>query len=330
MGLDKDRVVKLTPDVALGAAVPHSLEARARSLTLSKLSAVVLLSGSLRTTDLARSIGRSILDLPINSTTTILRQWRDQAAVLAASVGAGPIELRVMVDHHAVLPTTPAGDSNLRVSIQRDPQDYRGTAGVLRDISTHDSDDSYLLVTNGNQVLLEPLDELAHELALGGGDITLLVGEDGTYHDMMLLRVGTLRGVREVGFMDFKEQVLPQLAKEFDVRVVASPRAVGMPVRTLDNYIAALTAHRKHLASGSGDAADSEQWFSTFAIQEDGANVAASARIHDSVILDGARVGTNAVVVRSVISGTGVVRSGQLAADRVVDRSTDLSARGQE
>lgn len=293
---------------------------------------MVLLSGAIRSSDLAKSIGRSVLDLPLDASTTILQRWHDEAAALARSIGQGPLELRVMVDKYSILPTTPGGDELIHAKVGQDPQDYRGTAGLLRDISIADDEDSYLLVANGNQVLLEPLETLAHDLSDLGGDIVLLAHGDGTPTGVMLVRVCAIRRVRVLGFMDFKEQVLPKLAEEYDVRVLTRPKATGLPVRTLDAYITALTAHHRRLAGkrpfGEGDG--SEQWFSTFSIQEDGATVAASARVHDSVILHGARVGTDAVIVRSVVSGTGVVKAGQLAADRIVDRSTDLSSKGME
>lgn len=332
MGIEPDRSVKLTPDVASGAVAPRPSRILSTSSPLRKLSAVVLLSGAIRTSDLARSIGRSVLDLPLDQSTTILQQWRNEVAALARSIGMGPLELRVMMDRYSIMPSSPVGDDAVRVKIGQDPQDYRGTAGILRDISMNDDENSYMLVANGNQVLLEPLEELAHDLSNCGGDITLLAHGDGTPTGVMLIRVGAIRGVRVLGFMDFKEQVLPKLAEEFDVRVLTRERATGLPVRTLDGYIAALTAHHRRLAGrpAFGDEVGSEQWFSTFSIQEDGATVAASARVHDSVILHGARVGTDAVIVRSVVSGTAVVKSGQLAADRVVDRSTDLSTRGME
>lgn len=329
MGLEPDRSVRLTPDAATGAVAPSPQRKLSTSAPLSRLSAVVLLSGAVRTSDLARSIGRSILDLPIDNTTTILGQWRDQAANLARSIGKGPIALRVMVDRNSIVPSTPDGSADVTVSVGQDPKDYRGTAGLIRDVSMQDSEDSYLLVANGNQVLLESLETLAHELSDRGGDIALLAHDDGLPGGVMLVRVGAIRGVRELGFMDFKEQVLPKLAQDFDVRVVNRPRATGLPVRTFDGYISAITAHHKRLLGRPifDDEAGSEQWFSTFSIIEDGATVAASARIHDSVILQGARVGTHAVVVRSVVSGTGVVRAGQTAADHIVDRSSDPSAR---
>jgi hypothetical protein len=293
---------------------------------------VILLSGAIRSSDLARSIGRSVLDLPIDSNVTILQQWRDQTEALASSIGGRSIDLRVTVDQNSLTPHAPAHSEHVRVSVGHDPKDYRGTAGLIRDLSLNDPEDSYLLVANGNQILLEQLSDLAHELSDRGGDIILTAHDDGTPAGVMLVRVGAIRGVRELGFMDFKEQVLPQLAQEFDVRVIHRPHAAGLPVRNLDGYIDALTAHHKRLAGKPifDDEAGSEQWFSTFSIIEPGANVAASARVHDAVILDGAQIGANAVIVRSVVCGSATVRPGQLAADRMVDRSTDLSSKAFE
>lgn len=330
MALEPDPSVRLTPELASGAVLSRPPRNIPTSSALSKLSAVVLLSGSIRSTDYVRSIGRSVLDMPLDQNTTILQRWRDEALALAQSINKGPLELRVTVDRQAVVPTVPESHELLKVSVAQDPADYRGTAGLIRDVSLHDDENSYILVANGNQVPLEPLDVLAHDLADRGGDISLIAHDDGSPMGVMLIRVGVIRGVRGLGFMDFKEQVLPKLAERFDVRVVTREHTTGLPVRTLDAYITALTAHHKRLAGKPifDDEAGSEQWFSTFSVIEEDSVVAASARIHDSVILKGARVGANAVVVRSIVTGTGVIKPGLLAADRVVDRSTDLSARG--
>lgn len=332
VALEPDRSERLTPDLLSSAAATRPPRTLHLSAPLSRLSAVVLLSGAIRSSDLARSIGRSVLDLPLDSNITILQQWRDQAGTLARSIDGRTIDLRVTVDQNSILPHALADSANIRVSVGHDPKDYRGTAGLIRDLSMNDAPDSYLLVANGNQVLLEPLEDIAHELSARGGDIVLTAHDDGTPAGVMLVRVGAIRGVRELGFMDFKEQVLPKLAQEFDVRVIHRPHATGLPIRNLDGYIDALTAHHKLLAGKPifDDEAGSEQWFSTFSVIEPGANVAASARVHDSVILDGAQVGADAVIVRSVVGGSASVRPGQLAADRVVDRSTDLSSKAFE
>lgn len=221
--------------------------------------------------------------------------------------------VRVLLDHDAVHPRTQRTWPGIGVSLEKDPNEIRGTAGLLKDISRAYEDDDVLVVANANQVLLEPMEGLVGEMARCGGDVCLLAHGDGTPVGLMLVRVHTLRAVRDTGFTDFKEQWLPNLAKTHEVKVVTRPTATGMPVRTLEAYLDALT--RLHTR---GDAPVREDWLSTFAIKEPNAQVPASARVHDSVVLAGAQVGERAVIVRSVIAGGARIPAGAVVEDEVV------------
>ena len=56
-----------------------------------------------------------------------------------------------------------------------------------------------------------------------------------------------------------------------------------------------------------------EDWKSSFSIIEDEKSVHRKARVHNSVVLDGARIEAGAIVVRSVVCPGGCVK----AADRM-------------
>ncbi len=298
---------------------------------LSKLRACVLLSGSIRPTDLLKGTRRSPLSLPADAHRSVLAVWALQAEALGAEVGRGSLALRVLVDRGAPLPNSPRGTPRLEVTIQPDPADFRGTGGLLRDACVEYGDDDTILVANGNQIPLEPLTGVARELDDRGGDVSLVAHEDGTPVGFFLMRVGVLRAVREMGYMDLKEQLLPHLAKEWDVRVVTRPQSPALAMRTLDAYIRALTAYHRHAAGPAErpDARDGECWFPTFSIVEGGARVAASARVHDSVVLSGATLGEGAVVVRSVVAEGAKVPAGAVVADAVVDARHDFSRKGR-
>ena len=62
-----------------------------------------------------------------------------------------------------------------------------------------------------------------------------------------------------------------------------------------------------------------ENWCPSFSVVEEGATVHPSAEIHDSVVLRGARVESNAIVVRSLVGPGQVVRRGQRLVDRFVN-----------
>ncbi len=61
-----------------------------------------------------------------------------------------------------------------------------------------------------------------------------------------------------------------------------------------------------------------ERWRPVFSIIEPGAQVAAGARLHDSVVLEGGVVGPGSEVVRSVVGRGGIVRRKQRILDDLV------------
>lgn len=287
---------------------------------LIRLRAVVLLAGTVRPSELRRSVQRSLLDLPVRSGQTVLDLWHTQTEALARVGGRERLPLRIMIDQKSQTPKAPRQSSCIITSVERDPAPFRGTGGVLRDICrSYDSDD-VVLVANAAQILTEPVTSLAKELSAAGGDVALMAHRDGTPAGMMLVRCGVLEAVRPLGFMDFKEQVLPQLAARGDhIRIVRRAHATGIAVRTLDGYIGALrTWHQLCAGRATLDDPLQEDWRPTFELVEDGASVAPSATVHDSVVLSGGVVEEGAVVVRSVVCPGGIVKRNSTVADMIV------------
>jgi hypothetical protein len=179
-------------------------------------------------------------------------------------------------------------------------------------------DDDYLLVATGAQVLARPLAEVVTVLAGRAADVAIGRHEDGTPAGLVWVRCGCLRSIPEVGFIDLKEQALPQIARRHHVEVVALPR-VGTPHRTPAEYLRAV--RQFHLGRRDDTGASnpfSENWCPSFAVVEEGATVHPSAAIHDSVVLAGARVESNAIVVRSLVGPGQGVRRGQRLVDQFV------------
>jgi len=118
-----------------------------------------------------------------------------------------------------------------------------------------------------------------------------------------------------------KEQALPALAARHRVSVLQRPRPVGLSIRTLSQYMNALRhVHRRAGPDPSATDAFHEDWKQTFAIVEPDAKVARNVVIHDSVILNGARVDEGAVVVGSVVCPGAVVGKGRMVVDEIVAR----------
>lgn len=287
--------------------------------------ALVLLAGSVRPNSFGRAIQRSMFELPVENTSTILDLWRREAQALASASGQGPLAVRVVLNSAipAPLMLPEKGEYPLaHVQFERDPVDFRGTGGVLRDLAASYSDDDCLLVANAAQVLLDPLTELVRRMAALESDVSLISDEEGTPAGLMLLRCGALRQVPEKGFIDMKEQALPRIAADHVVSVLPRPHPAGLLVRTLPEYIRALRCH--HSGGRELEAADpfAEEYQSAFSIVEPGASVHPSAHLHDSVILKGALIEADAVVVRSIICAGAVVRRGKAAVDSAIAGSS--------
>lgn len=285
-----------------------------------RLRALVLLGGAVRPGELSRAIDRSLLDLPVGNGQTVLTLWQAAAEALVESAGLPALPIRVAIDRTSPAPKPAPASPRVPIEIERDPAEFRGTGGVLRDLCVSYDPEDRVLVANAAQILVEPLHDLARDLLSCGGEVSLIGHRDGTPGGLFLVRCSVFSAIGDVGFLDFKEQFLPRMAAGGrDIRVIQRPTATGLPVRTLDGYIAGLRAFQRVQAGGRPiDDPLAEDWAPTFALREPGAAVDPTATIHDSVVLRGAAVGRGAVVVRCVVGPGGVVRPGQTVADRVI------------
>jgi NDP-sugar pyrophosphorylase family protein len=110
--------------------------------------------------------------------------------------------------------------------------------------------------------------------------------------------------------VDFKEQAIPLIARRHSVKVAELAGECGLLVRSLHDYVQAVRYHVARQQGGDGGHG--------FAVIEQGAQVDASARLHDSVVLAGARVGAGAIVAGSLVTSTGVVGKGRRVLHSVV------------
>lgn len=298
----------------------------ARERLASRLRMLVLLGGSVRASDLSRRIGRPLFELPIDGGRTVISHWRRQAELLAESLGLASLPTRLVIDEGQAAGVRSEPDSIAPFEVAREAAAYRGTGGLVADIARDMDDDDLMLVGTAGQVLLEPLGPVVSELAEREGRVSLVGHADGTPSGLLLVSCGALREVSPVGFVDLKEQVLPELAPEGGVRAVLRDTPVGVPVRTLADYLDAL--RRFH---GSGPEVDpfEDGVRSTFSIAEEGATVESGATLHDAVVLAGATVRAGAGVVRSVICPGGEVASGEIVVDRALDEGTKAPAAGR-
>jgi hypothetical protein len=293
---------------------------------IKRIQAVILLGGSLLRSPLSTATGRSLLDLPVVSGRSIFDCWRDDLKSFASSYSIDSLTARLIIDRRASQPKLSLCEGAVNLSVEHDPHEYRGTAGILRDVSIDYDDDDYIVVASGAQILLEPMEKLMCELASKANDISLVAHDDGTPCGLMLIRCGCLREIPPIGYIDLKEQAFPEIAKHYRVHVVRRVRPSGLPIRTLEDYVEALRAYRWVLA-GNGDHRAEEDGYSLFEIVEDGAVVNPGSRLHDSIVLRGGRVEGESALFRSIVGPQGVVRQKTLVG-RIISGAESSSEGG--
>lgn len=265
-----------------------------------------------------------MVDLPLTPDESMLDYWHLELVDLALARELDELAVRVMIDRGGLKPTLRGSEPPVSMRLEEDPSDYRGTGGLLSDLARDYDDDDELLVINGSVVPADRLVRLVDRLDATEADVAILTTALGEPLGLTRVRCGALRGIKAVGFVDLKEQALPQIAQEFDVRVARVEVGGQVAVRTLASYIEAVrgfTRRVRHGARLEAAAAFDEDWRATFGLVESGAEVADTAVIHDAVILRGASVGAGATVVRSVVAGGATVPPGALVVDRVVGAS---------
>lgn len=296
------------------------MEAPTRSSEILKsIKSMFVLYGSVRSTSLARRIDRSLMDLPLVSGTISSHQLSN-ARACARRFQLSSFEMRMLVETESPRPKDLAGFDEVSYVVQQDASPIRGVAGVLSDATKDMGDDEYIIVTSGAQIFLEPLDDLVHAMAKKCADISFVSSVDGAPVGVWLIRCGTLKTIKPIGYVDLKEQALEEWKSSFKVSVVERRRAYAHPARSLVEYLSAVRAEAAGFGSGTTIDEDPyrEDWESTFSIVEPGAKLAEGAILHDSTMLSGSTVGKGAVVVRSVICPGAVVEPGARVTDKVL------------
>lgn len=322
-----------SPDDVPGSPGPGAVaigDAEAQQV-LSNLRAVVLLAGAVRPNQLRRAVGRFLLELPVDSQRSVMDCWHQLLTDVAVQFGFPHLPVRVIVDKTTALPQNNKWSGRCEVRFEQDPFEYRGTGGLLRDISLQYGPDDYLLIVNAAQLMLEPVTGIALAMAKLGGDVVLACRNDGSPTGIMLVRCGAVRGIPELGYVDLNEQALPTIAKDYTVRVLRRVRQCGVPIRTLSDYLDAVRQfHKRAMGRVAPGDAFSEDWRATFGIIEPGAQVDPSAVVHDSVVLAGGRVEPGALLVRALVCPGGTVTEGAAAVDCLVTRGNGFHGRDRD
>jgi hypothetical protein len=289
---------------------------------VTSLRAVILLAGSVARSPFGDGLKRSSLDLPVDDRRTVFDVWREHLERLAADLGLKSMDVLVAIDRESPAPREAAAGRAVKIEVVRDSAEYRGTAGVARDLTRDFRGADRVLVATASQIQREPLGDVLRSLSEGDEAVSVVPHGESEHAGLFLLRCDRLRDVSEVGFVDLKEQAIPSARGRTTLSVCRRPRGSALPIRTREEYLRALrTCHADGPWRGVEPARESalaESWRPEFSIVEEGALVAPDAVLQDSVVLAGGRVERGAVVARSVVCPGGVVRAKKCVVDALV------------
>lgn len=289
-----------------------------------RLSGMIVLAGSVRENPLEKAVGRSLLNMPVGGGRQIVDLWTEVGSRLALRLGLHSLPVRLVHGSVAHPPTVENRDGGSTAVVEADPRELRGPGGVIADVASRFGDDELLLVTSGSQLPFFSIDELTDQLNTSEADVVIWTQSDGVPMTLFLVRCGALRGLPNIGFLDFKEQALPKIAANHDVRVSRFENSSIWPVRTMNDYLLGLRQmHRTEATHPSSNLGRwDDPWQPVFSLVEPGASVAPAADLFDSVVLSGGEVGAGAIVVRSVVCPGGVVAAKGTVMDMVVSSSS--------
>ncbi len=332
-----DKTAPDEPDPHAGDIVSHTtspIEGTERDV-LSGLREMILLGGQALPSRLAVTVERPVLEMPLcrrpndekmhaGQMERLIDGWLRWSEGVADLAGIDFLPTRLVFNNNARRPelVSPAGVVPRPAgafSIETDRSPHRGTGGLLHDLVDGYDPNSLVLVCTARQVMIDPLVAVVRTLAgriAKGADAAIIAHRDGTPAGVMMMRCSVLQAVKSVGYVDMKQQAFPELRERFDIRVVRSRRATGIPVFGAGSYIHAVGRYHAQ-RDGRGFEPPplgiplAEDFGCHFTLVEDGATVDPSAYLHDSVVLAGGVVEADASVVGSVVSGRGVVRRGR-------------------
>ncbi|MCA9291670.1 MAG: hypothetical protein KDA25_11125 [Phycisphaerales bacterium] len=257
----------------------------------------VLLAGTLKPSDLRRALDVPALCLSLAPGVRLLDAW------IACTRDVGVTDLRIVLntddDLDAVRDVLQDPDDE-RVRIIVEPAAWRGTGGILHDVTRDVPPESRVFLIESSclpPASLRPLVDLVTPERAGGIGTTDFDQPAG----VMLFRRAVCDGIPPIGYHDVKEQVLPALHERG-----ASVRAVRVRERLV--RISDRTGYLDAVAEWSGGTRVAADAHVDAAARLDGGclldarvHVDHGAVVHDSVLLPGSRIGAGAVISGSVI-----------------------------
>lgn len=284
---------------------------------------------------LRKAAGHPVCLLPVPGKGSLLQSWidvlRGNMGVRSISVVTGRADdVEILRNHVESYEAT----RDLKIEIYADKASHRGTAGALKDFIGKRPGFEKMLFIEGNRVPPEyPKNLFCDEFM--AEDVAGVLGKSSQDETagMILMKREMLDLVPELGFFDFKEQLIPRVLKSGLKILVKEITRRSIRFSTPSTYLKQLTDFK---LSKAGDAkgpfvsasakVDPSSVLGVNVIVGDNVTIKAGCLVQDSVILDGCVIGADSTLVRSIITRNSKVENGTSS---IVD-PYDLDAPGSQ
>ncbi len=253
------------------------------------------------------------LALPVSGYRCLLAWWVDRLDQ------AGCREVHVIVNDRAdaeqlrqLLP--PMDGTGPSVEIEPEAGRWRGTAGLLHDVTRSWGTTMPLLAIEGACLPPPDLDHLTRPVRAEGDLAWVGLCSNRRPVGLTLLDAAALAQVPSIGFYDMKEQLLPALYSAGCGARAVQLEHPGGRVRDRLSYLAAIRRGEETMVCG---ATDRGRWRAGACLVHPDAQVDPSAVIHESIVLAGATIGAGAVLSRAIIGPEVTIAPDEVVRDRV-------------
>ena len=293
-------------------------------MTLNQVNAVILVGGPGQSA-LREIAGHPVSLLPVPGTQHFLYTWLKTLlkvdAVSKVDVLTGrPEDLRVLTTATRNWDAKHLGQTG----VYADRENHRGTAGALKDFMTSLQYREDLLVIEGNRLPPEN-PKLLFDHEYDRQDVIGSLGRTSEYgpSGMMLVKNRILDLIPDIGFFDLKEQLIPRALERGERIIVRGIGGEGNRLSDADSYLNCISAlrSREGVTHGDGSCIDEDTEIHPTAIVsgdtliDRNVRIQHGAMIENSAVLEGALIGSDCLIVESVVgrnaqipNGTKVIR----------------------
>ena len=277
---------------------------------MNAISAVILVGGP-GNSMLRTQVDEPVCVLPVPGHASLIRAWLNLISQLDAVSSTEIITGREQ-DRERINKETTAWQSEYggTVNLSCDRAEHRGTAGTVADYLNELPSQNDLLVIEGTTTPPENPHEL-FDPKFDSDEVAGVLGKTTASEPagMMLLKHRVMDLVPDIGFFDLKEQLLSRVLERGNTILVRAITDKTIRLSSPENYFKCNQVLGARLSEDRSEGpwihpnatVHPEATLGVNVLVADGARIDPGAVLEDAIVLHGAHIGTESLVVRSIV-----------------------------